>query len=105
MFSYTISRIANNRGFVWACRMIEDNFSDITKEKVLIDADGSMIQIYRLNGKLIKVYNDYEVDAVYVDSEIEIEGVFELRIPKDVLDNKHKVDIEIDWLPPLKNEK
>ena len=75
MFSYTIEKSANARAFARTCRMIESNFSGIRKEPLLEDVDGTTIQVYRHNGKKIKVYNDYEVDAVYIDSEIELKNV------------------------------
>lgn len=76
MYSYTVSKTADTKEFLKACRLIESNFNGISKEKILVDADGSAIQIYQKNGSKIKVYNDYEVDAVYVDSEIEMNTIF-----------------------------
>lgn len=35
------------------------------------------IQIYTDGSKNIKVYNDYEVDAVYIDSDIDLSKVFD----------------------------
>lgn len=75
MFSYTIEKSASARAFAKACRLIESNFSGISKEPLLEDVDGTTIQIYRNNGKKIKVCNDYEVDAVYIDSEIELKNI------------------------------
>lgn len=37
--------------------------------------DGSIIEIYTIGNLNIKVYNDYEVDAVYVDSDIDLGSV------------------------------
>lgn len=76
MFSYTVSKSASANAFAKACRLIESAFQGITKEKILEDVDGTAIQIYHKDGSSIKVYNDYEVDAVYVDSEIELKEIF-----------------------------
>jgi len=76
MYSYTVSKTANNKEFLKACHLIESNFKGISKKNVLIDVDGSAIQVYHKNDSKIKVYNDYEVDAVYVDSEIELKNIF-----------------------------
>lgn len=76
MYSYTVSKTANNKEFIKACHLIESNFNGISKQKVLVDVDGSTIQVYHKNDSKIKVCNDYEVDAVYVDSEIELKSLF-----------------------------
>lgn len=75
MFSYTVSREASNDKFKRVCEKIEKNIRDIRKEKIIVDVDGTLIQIYYADEKKIKVVNDYEIDAVYVDSEIEIENI------------------------------
>lgn len=76
MFSYTVSKSASEKAFEKACSLIESHFKGIGKEKVLEDVDGTTIQIYHKDDESIKVYNDYEVDAVYVDSEIELKNIF-----------------------------
>ena len=45
-------------------------------EKLLEDVDGTQIQIYNTPDGKIKVFNDYEVGAVYVDSEIELKEIY-----------------------------
>ena len=72
MFSYNISAEANEKDFKKACEKIENEFANIEKENILEDVDGSLIQIYTTPNGKIKVFNDYEVDAVYVDSDEEI---------------------------------
>lgn len=76
MFSYTVSKVASEEAFEKACRLLEDRFAGIDKEKMLEDVDGTAIQVYRKGTASIKVYNDYEIDAVYVDSEIELKNIF-----------------------------
>lgn len=75
MFSYTVSKTASENAFAKACSSIESHFKGIDKEKPLVDVDGSTIQIYRKGKASIKVYNDYEVDAVYVDSEVDLKNI------------------------------
>ena len=72
MFSYTVEKSASKQSFEMVCRLIESHFIGIVKEKLLEDVDGTAIQSYYFDGKTIKVCNDFEVDAVYVDSEIEL---------------------------------
>ncbi|MBE6792480.1 MAG: hypothetical protein E7534_03140 [Ruminococcaceae bacterium] len=76
MFDYTISREASNTAFKKACATIETNIMGLHKNELLIDVDGTLIQIYRLENKKIKIINDYEVDAVYVESEVNLETLF-----------------------------
>lgn len=72
MYSYNIAMNANDNVFYDTCRMIESKVQLAEKAKRLIDVDGSMIQIYRTPLGEVKVFNDYEVDAVYVDSDVEL---------------------------------
>lgn len=72
MFEYNIAKEADNTKFLAFCQKIESNIAGITKEPLLTDVDGTQIQIYNTKAGKIKVYNDYEVDAVYADSEFEL---------------------------------
>lgn len=72
MFSYTVEKNASKQTFEMVCRRIESHFTGIVKEKLLEDVDGTAIQFYHFDSKTIKVCNDFEIDAVYVDSEIEL---------------------------------
>lgn len=57
------------------CSLIEAKLQDLCKEKLLEDVDGTQIQIYTAAGGRIKVYNDDEVDAVYIDSDIDLKNL------------------------------
>ena len=75
MYKYNVLKYADSEIFNSVCRKIENAVEALQKEDVITDVDGSAIQIYKKDGKTIKVYNDYEVDAVYIDSEIEIDDI------------------------------
>lgn len=75
MYSYTVSKSASENEFSRTCSMIESNFKGISKEEILEDMDGTTIQIYHTGKSTIKVFNDYEVDAVYVDSDVDLKGI------------------------------
>lgn len=77
MFSYTISKEADRSVFEQTCELLENAVTDLQKEALLEDVDGSMIQYYSSGSAEIKVFNDYEIDAVYVDSQINLDGVIE----------------------------
>lgn len=72
MYSYNIAKSADKNAFNHTCALIESKVKDVKKGKILEDVDGTLIQIYNAPSGKIKVYNDYEVDAVYVDSEMEL---------------------------------
>lgn len=72
MFDYTIYKNNSADVFKKTCEEIEKAFPNAEKKKLLIDVDGSTIQTYTQDGKDIDVYDDYEVGAVYVKSEIEL---------------------------------
>lgn len=54
-----------------------ENSLNFRKKPLIIDVDGSIVQIYTDGSKNINVYNDYEVDAVYIDSDIDLSKVFD----------------------------
>lgn len=75
MFSYNIAKNADQKAFFSTCDLIETKVKDFTKEDLLEDVDGTQIQIYNTPEGKIKVFNDYEVDAVYVDSEKDLKEI------------------------------
>ena len=75
MFTYNISKNADVKAFDNTCALIEENFKDIKKRKLLEDVDGTQIQIFDSPEGKIKVFNDYEVGAVYVDSERDLKAI------------------------------
>lgn len=79
MFSYNVFKSASNEEFKKVCKKIE-KISGIKKEQPIIDVDGSIIQIYWQDSKKITVYNDYEIGAVYINSDIELGGFLDLGI-------------------------
>jgi hypothetical protein len=72
MFNYNVYAENSIEEFRKVCERIEKAFPNVEKLKILIDVDGSTVQTYVENGKDIDVYNDYEVGAVYIKSEIDI---------------------------------
>lgn len=75
MFSYNIEKKANKPAFEKICAKIKAIVKGITNDELLTDVDGTQIQIYYTTNGTIKVYNDYEVDAVYIDSEVELKNI------------------------------
>lgn len=75
MFTYNISKNADAEAFCRICSIIESSCMGLKKEALLEDVDGTQIQIYISNEGKIKIYNDYEVDAVYIDSDIDLKNI------------------------------
>lgn len=76
MFRYNICTQADNKIFEKQCKAIEKHIPNIQKEVLLVDVDGSQTQSYKVNGKTLSVHNSYYVDAVYIESQIDIEKYF-----------------------------
>ena len=73
LYDYTICKKTDNKEFYSACEKIEGLVHDIrVKNELLIDVDGSFIQVYETPRGKITVFNDFDVDAVYIKSEFEL---------------------------------
>ena len=75
MFAYTVAKEANDKVFLETCRLIETKIKQITKEKPLVDVDGSTHQTYQTPNGTIKVSNDYYTDATYVESSVNLDNL------------------------------
>lgn len=76
MFDYNIYSDNSPEKFKETCKKIEQVYPNVIKRKLLIDVDGSTIQTYTENGKDIDVYDDYDIGAVFVKSEINLDKLF-----------------------------
>ena len=73
MFDYNIYPDNSPEEFKKVCKLIESQLPQAKKNKLLVDVDGSTIQTYTIGGKGIDVYDDYDVGAVFVKSDIELD--------------------------------
>lgn len=76
-FDYNICPDNSPEAFKDACRKIESHFANLQKEKLLVDVDGTTIQVYAEQGKEIVVTDDYDIGAVFVQSEVSLNAVWE----------------------------
>jgi len=76
IYDYTICPDNSPQEFNEFCKKIEKEFPHLHKNRLLIDVDGSTIQTYKYNGKDIDIYDDYDIGAVYVKSEINLDNLF-----------------------------
>ncbi|MCR5341952.1 MAG: hypothetical protein K6E70_01130 [Butyrivibrio sp.] len=75
-YDVNISKENSPDKFRSACSIIESAFPDFIKEDLLIDVDGTTIQAYSHNGKEIIIYDDYDIGAVFAESDFPLEGMF-----------------------------
>ena len=75
-YDYTIYPDNSPSEFKKTCKKIESNLTGLSKKKLLVDVDGSTIQTYSKDDKDIDVFDDYDVGAVFVKSEINLDGLF-----------------------------
>lgn len=75
-FDYTIWKDNSPEQFKKACASIERAFPDVDKEKLLVDVDGSTVQVYALDGKEAVVFDDYDVGAVFAKSDFDLSAAF-----------------------------
>ena len=76
LFDYTVCKENSPKEFKSICQRIERFFPLFKKHNLLVDIDGSTIQTYTVNGEVIDVFDDYDVGAVYVKSEVDLAHIF-----------------------------
>jgi len=76
LYDYTIFPDNSPKKFKETIQKIEKSHKSATKDKLLIDVDGSTVLKFVENGKTIAVYDDYDVGAVYVKSEVNLDHLF-----------------------------
>lgn len=74
-YDYNIFPDNNPEKFKEVCKWIQLKYPQAEKKDLLVDVDGSTIQVFVVDGKEIVVYDDYEIGAVFVKSEIELSQI------------------------------
>ena len=70
MYEYNVFPDANEEKFQSVCDEVRNLFPQANQEPLLRDVDGSLVQAYIQHEKRITVYNDVEIGALYVKSDI-----------------------------------
>jgi hypothetical protein len=76
VYHYSICNVADEVIFQKQCRALEIHLPHFVKGELLEDVDGSLTQQYFISGKIITVHNSKYIDAVYIDSEVELKPYF-----------------------------
>lgn len=74
-YEYNISSENSPEKFKIICSKIEEAYPELQKNVLLVDVDGSTIQVYHINNLKVTVYDDYEVGAVYVLSDLDLSKI------------------------------
>lgn len=72
-FEYYVHPDADELKFKEQCKALEERIPGLEKLKILHDVDDSKTQRYLLEGKNITVHNSYYIDAVCIESEVDLE--------------------------------
>ena len=75
MYKYTFYKEADNEKFKEACKKLLHGMDNLIANEPIIDVDGTIIQKYTSPNSNIMVSNDYEIDAVYIDSEVNLDDI------------------------------
>lgn len=75
MYTYNVEKYADTKVFENTCKKILAEAENSTLGKMFVDVDGTQYQLINTPGGEITVVNDYEVDAVYVDSEVNLDKI------------------------------
>ena len=65
--------------FIRQCEALEKFIPNIKKGQFLHDVYDSKIQYYYIDGKELRVFNDFDFDGLYVESDIELTQFFKQR--------------------------
>lgn len=76
-YTYNIAPEADNKAFQDVCSLLMSKLENAKAEKMLVDVDGSLIQVYKTPNGEIVVINDYEVDALYIDSDVNLNKILQ----------------------------
>lgn len=75
MYKYTFYKEADKEKFKEACKKLLHGMDNLIANEPIIDVDGTIIQKYTSPNGNIMVSNDYEIDAVYIDSEVNLDDI------------------------------
>ena len=76
LFHYSICTLTDKQLFVKQCAALEKHIPGLVKGKLLHDVDDSLVQLYRKDGKELRVYNSEHVGAIYIESEFDLRTYF-----------------------------
>ncbi|MCR5098458.1 MAG: hypothetical protein K6B14_05875 [Lachnospiraceae bacterium] len=70
-YDYTVFPDNSREKFLDTCIAIKTLYPN-SETKMLEDVDGSILCVFQINGYEVVVYDDYDVGAVYVKSDLDL---------------------------------
>lgn len=81
MFSYTVCMNYDEVEFNRQCSNLEKKIIGIKPiYSSIIDEDGSQWKKYDVNGAEIRIENSFSIDAIFIDSEIDLVDIVESKL-------------------------
>ena len=77
-YDYTIHKDNSPKVFKEGCEKVAKFLPKATRKKLLVYVDGSTIQVFEQEGQEVVLYDDYDVGAVYVSSDINLNKIFSM---------------------------
>jgi len=81
-YEYMICTVVDEDIYYKQCAALEKHIPELQKLDELHDVDNSRLQEYLYYDKTIRVLNDYQLNAVHIESAIPLEPFFENRDDK-----------------------
>ena len=71
-YHYTISKENSFKKFKETCAVLDVECALYEKKPLVVDVDGSTVQLYKRGTSRVVVIDDYDIGAVVVNSDIEL---------------------------------
>ena len=83
-YSYTIKPEMDLKAFLQACEKIRKKFPNAQTDGIVTDIlDGSHYEKFDIDSDCIRVYDDFDVGAVFVESTVRLNDLFEKEFIDD----------------------
>ena len=76
-YDYTIAKENSPAEFKSICKLLEKKMPDYDMKKLLVDVDGTTIQVFVKGDTEVVVYDDYDIGSVFIKSDIDLSGIIE----------------------------
>jgi len=82
-YTYTIAKSYDRQAFFALQDALTVGLPSFMKKyRLLEDVDGTLIQVYKAGNVVVKAFCDYEIDAVFVDSDINLNEILRFQLRK-----------------------
>ena len=78
-YHYNICKDNSPDKFKKVCGILDVQLDGFSKEELVVDVDGSTIQIYAKSDLKVVVFDDYDIGAVFIESDIDLSEVLDYK--------------------------